>query len=54
MAISSWHDKEVKDALIEFNTPLEGLSSSEAESRVAKYGKNKLEEPEKIPGFIGF
>ena len=39
MAISSWHDKEVEDALIEFNTPLEGLSSSEAEERIAKYGK---------------
>lgn len=54
MAISSWHDKEVEDALIEFNTPLEGLSSSEAEARIAKYGKNKLEEPEKIPAFIRF
>ena len=54
MAVSSWHNKEIEDTLLEFDTPIEGLSSSEAELRIAKYGKNKLQDPVKIPGFIRF
>ena len=42
------------DEVTEFDTPLGGLSSNEAEIRLEKYGENKLREPEKTSAFIRF
>jgi len=39
---------------MEFDTPLGGLSSTEAGKRLEKYGENKLREPEKTSAFIRF
>ena len=47
MSDSLWHTKTGDEVLSEFDTPLGGLTSSEAESRLEKYGENKLREPEK-------
>ena len=49
-----WHTKSGEEVLSEFDTPLGGLSNSEAAIRLEKYGKNKLTEPEKVPAFIRF
>ena len=39
---------------MEFDTPLGGLSSTEAAKRLEKYGENKLREPEKTSAFLRF
>ena len=54
MSDSLWHTKTGDEVLSEFDTPLGGLTSSEAESRLEKYGENKLREPEKVPAFLRF
>ena len=47
-----WHTMSSEDVLTELDTPLGGLSSSDAASRLEKYGENKLRESEKTPAFI--
>ncbi|MGV9205520.1 MAG: cation-translocating P-type ATPase [Promethearchaeia archaeon] len=42
------HSKLIKELYQELNTDAKGLSSSEAEKRLEKYGKNELETGEKI------
>ena len=54
MTSTLWHTKSGEETLSEFNTPLAGLSSNEAQVRLDKYGENKLREPEKTPAFIRF
>ena len=54
MSDSLWHTKSGEEVLSEFDTPLSGLSSIEAESRLGKYGENKLREPERTSAFIRF
>ena len=54
MTSTLWHTKSGEETLSEFNTPLAGLSSNEAQVRLDKYGENKLQEPEKTPAFIRF
>ena len=49
-----WHTMSSEDVLTELDTPLGGLSSSDAASRLEKYGENKLRESEKTPAFIRF
>ena len=49
-----WHTKSSEDVLLDLDTPLGGLTSSEAEKRFAEYGENKLQEPEKTSNFIRF
>ena len=49
-----WHTKSGDEVLSEFDTPLGGLSNSEAAIRLEKHGQNKLTEPEKVPAFIRF
>ena len=54
MAETLWHTKSGDEVITEFDTPLGGLSSREAEVRLEKYGENKLREPEKTSAFIRF
>ena len=54
MSDSLWHTKSGDEVITEFDTPLGGLSSKEAENRLEKYGENKLREPEKTSAFIRF
>ena len=49
-----WHTMSSEDVLTELDTPLGGLSSSDAELRLEKYGEKKLRESEKTPAFIRF
>src|SRR3989338_2953238 len=44
MQTSSWYSKKVSDILNELQSNEEGLSVKEADSRLKKYGKNKLPE----------
>ena len=54
MSDISWHTKTGEEVLSELDTPLGGLTSVEAEKRLAKYGENKLREPDKVPALIRF
>ena len=54
MSLETWHDKSIGDTILEFNTPLGGLTSENANYRQEKHGLNKLEEPTKIPAFFRF
>ena len=47
MSDTLWHTKSGDEVITEFDTPLGGLSSKEAENRLERYGENKLREPEK-------
>ena len=49
-----WHTKTVEETLLEYDTPIGGLSSIEAENRLAIHGKNKLVEPEKSSAILRF
>jgi Ca2+-transporting ATPase len=49
-----WHTESSEDVLSEFDTPLGGLSSSEAAIRLEKYGENKLREPVKTSAILRF
>jgi len=49
-----WHTESTEDVLLEFDTPLGGLSSSEAAIRLEKYGENKLREPVKTSAILRF
>ncbi|MBT4066151.1 MAG: HAD-IC family P-type ATPase [Euryarchaeota archaeon] len=49
-----WHTKSSDDVLFDFDTPLGGLTTDEANLRLEKYGENKLREPEKTSAFIRF
>ena len=49
-----WHTKTVEETLLEYDTPIGGLSSTEAENRLAIHGKNKLVEPEKSSAILRF
>jgi P-type Ca2+ transporter type 2C len=42
--LMNWHQEEVKTVLAELDVPVDGLTSGEAEGRLAKYGRNELEE----------
>ena len=54
MSDSLWHTRSGEEVLSEFNTPLGGLSTAEAEQRLAEHGENKLREPERVPAIIRF
>ena len=41
MSETLWHTKSGDEVISEFDTPLGGLSSAEAEIRLEKYGENK-------------
>ena len=48
-------DEEIENLAKEYQTDIEnGLSSKEAEERLAKYGKNKLKEKKKKSFFVRF
>ena len=50
----NWHSKKIDNLLVDFDTPVTGLSTDEATVRLDKYGQNKLKEPEKTSAFIRF
>ena len=50
----NWHSKKIDNLLVDFDTPVTGLSTDEANARLDKYGQNKLKEPEKTSAFIRF
>ena len=54
MSDNLWHTKSSEDILLEFDTPLGGLTTSEANERLEQYGENRLREPEKTSAFIRF
>ncbi|MDP6869709.1 MAG: HAD-IC family P-type ATPase [Candidatus Poseidoniaceae archaeon] len=54
MEKQSWHDKTSEDILMEFDTPLGGLDSIEAEKRLKEYGPNRLQEPDRVPAIYRF
>ena len=54
MAETLWHTKSGEETLSDFGTPLGGLTSEDASSRLEKYGENKLSEPERTSAFIRF
>jgi Ca2+-transporting ATPase len=47
----TWHDKQIKTVLELLKTNIRGLSQSEFEERIEKFGKNKIEEKRKITFF---
>ena len=49
-----WHTKDRDDVLVQLDTPLGGLSSSDAKIRLEQYGENKLIEPVRTHWFIRF
>ena len=49
-----WHTKSGEEVLSEFDTPLGGLTSNEADIRLEKHGENKLREPERVSAFFRF
>jgi Ca2+-transporting ATPase len=49
-----WHAMSAEDCLIEQDSSEQGISMEEVMSRTAKYGLNKLAEPEKTPAFFRF
>ena len=49
MSLQAWHEKTTAQVLGDLGTSYRGLSASQAESRLKKYGPNKLRE-EKGPG----
>ncbi len=54
MSDNLWHTKSSDDVLFDFDTPLGGLTTNEANLRLEKYGENKLRDPEKTSAFIRF
>ncbi|MBE5731315.1 MAG: cation-translocating P-type ATPase [Clostridiales bacterium] len=48
------YSKKVSDVLSEQATTEQGLSTAEAEQRIAKHGKNKLDEAKKTPLIVRF
>ncbi len=49
-----WHAMSSEDTLTKLDTPLGGLSSSEASKRLVIHGENKLREPERTSAFLRF
>ncbi len=43
----AWHAKPAAEALAHFGTSRKGLSESEAQARLAQYGRNRLRRPER-------
>ena len=54
MTQQQWHDVTSEDTYLTLETQPEGLTASEVEVRRAKYGENKLQEPEKTPAWLRF
>ena len=54
MSSTTWHDLETADILLELDTNLDGINSSEVTKRQEKYGFNKLQEPEKTSPLLRF
>ena len=54
MSGKTWHDLPCEDALAELGTSTDGLTGDQVESRIEKYGYNKLKEPEPTPAWIRF
>ena len=54
MEAVGWYTKSVEETLVEYSTPLGGLTSEEAEKRLDHFGENKLVEPEKTSAFLRF
>ena len=54
MSRGNWHAREIEDALMELDTPLGGLSSQDASTRLEEYGPNRLSEPPKASAFLRF
>ena len=52
--LSHPHSRDVSQALTTFETTEQGLSSTEAQQRLSKYGPNRLPEPERESVFIRF
>ena len=49
-----WHQKEIHTVIEELSSSLQGLSSPEAQKRLAQYGPNELKEKKKKSGFMMF
>jgi len=49
-----WHTMSSGDTLAKLDTPLGGLTSTEAAKRLEIHGENKLREAEKTPAFLRF
>lgn len=49
--MASFHTKDVEEVIKELDTNIRGLSSSEVEKRIQKYGYNELEEKKGKPFF---
>ena len=54
MEAVGWYTKSVEETLVEYSTPLGGLTSEEAEKRLDQFGENKLVEPEKTSAILRF
>lgn len=51
---SKWHSLECEDVLEKLDTTYEGLSNTEVQKRLQKYGYNKLQERKKQSVFVRF
>ena len=50
----NWHNLEPIEVMTDFDVTRTGLSDSEVNIRRAKYGENKLAEPDRVPGWKRF
>ena len=51
---ASWHDKSADDVLVRLSASRDGLSQSEAHSRLKAFGPNRLPEPPRLSSFVRF
>ncbi|MEK7864994.1 MAG: cation-transporting P-type ATPase, partial [Nitrospirota bacterium] len=49
-----WHQKKANEIIEVMNSSVSGLSSDEAQKRLAEYGPNELKEKEKRTLFMMF
>ena len=49
-----WHRKDTNEAIEALNSSIQGISSEEAQKRLAEYGPNELKEKKKKTLFMMF
>ena len=49
-----YYNQSIKEILQQFNTSIEGLSTSESQKRLKEFGLNELEEKKKVPAWMLF